>query len=162
MDAAGFGALIRGRLDEMGESPITAARRAGLPRDAIRSVFRGHPPSLGRAAEICRALDLELVIRPRAPGAGEAPAVPARPSPRPGGAPGAALEAVSDRRLAELIAAVADEYEALDPVGQASMLTRIWGLHPELRERERTARRVVAWLGWRVVESPARAAGKGG
>lgn len=166
----------------MGQRRLEAAM--SLPRWALRGLMdptRQQSPSIDRAAEICSALGYELVIRPRGEGPRDGvdsysalrntsrprPAdpplrPPAPPSPRPGGAPGAALEPVSDRRLAEVLAAVADEYEALDAVGQASMLTRIWSLHPELRERERAARRVVAWLGWRVLESPARGrAGEG-
>lgn len=47
-----------------GLSPITAARTAGLNRDAIRSVFRGRSPSVDRAAEICESLGLEFYIGP--------------------------------------------------------------------------------------------------
>lgn len=144
--AARLREIVRGRVEAEGLHPLAA--RTGLSVGQIRSICAGRAPLISTVSQACAALDLELVIRPRAPGAGEAPAaVPAPPSPRPGGAPGAALEAVSDRRLAELIAAVADEYEALDPVGQASMLTRIWGLHPELRERaDRAAGRRLARL----------------
>lgn len=47
---------------ETGETAIGAARRAGLPRDAIRSVLRGHPPNLLRAKKICDALGLTLKV----------------------------------------------------------------------------------------------------
>ena len=36
----------------------------GLPRDAIRSVLRGHPPSVERARKIAEALGLEFYIGP--------------------------------------------------------------------------------------------------
>ena len=65
-----------------------------------------------------------------------------------------------DRGIAEILAALADEYEALDAHGRESLRLRFWGLNPDLRERERTAARVVAWLGWRVVEGRAAASKK--
>ena len=49
-----------------------------------------------------------------------------------------------DRAIAEILAALADEYEALDAYGRESLRLRFWGLNPDLRERERTAARVVA------------------
>ena len=57
-----FEKIVRERLAETGETPIGAARRAGLPRDAIRSVLRGHPPNLVRAKKICDALGLDLNV----------------------------------------------------------------------------------------------------
>lgn len=67
MKAEDFESLLRARLAELEARPIGAARRAGLPRDAIRSVLRGHPPTLPRAAAICAALGLELSIGERPP-----------------------------------------------------------------------------------------------
>ena len=72
-----FRALIEQRLRAKGVSPIRAARSAGLSRDAIRAVLRGRSPSFERAAEICRALNLDFHIGP-------APSGDAR---TPGGAP---------------------------------------------------------------------------
>ena len=46
---------------------------------------------------------------------------------------------------------LADEYEALNARGRESLLMRFWAAHPDLRERERSLDRVVAWLGWRVI-----------
>ena len=126
-------------------------------------MFRGHPPSLERAAQIAAALGLELYIGPPrgVSGASKAPSefvsrAPgdkfAAPGAPPGGASGVALERVADLAIAELLAALADEYEALNARGRESLLARFWGLHPDLRERERRRVRVVAWLGWRVVE----------
>ena len=48
-----------------GRSVAGAAIDAGLPRDAISRVLRGHEPRLSRVAQICDALDLELYIGPR-------------------------------------------------------------------------------------------------
>ena len=42
---------------------------------------------------------------------------------------------MSDRRLAEMLAAVADEWEALNEPGRSSMAKRFWHDHPHLRER---------------------------
>lgn len=60
----GFKEIVQRRLKEMGVSPITAARTAGLKRDSIRGILRGRAPSIDRAAEICGALGLELYIGP--------------------------------------------------------------------------------------------------
>ena len=70
-----FRALIEQALRARGVSAIRAARSAGLSREAIRSVLRGRSPSFERAAEICRALDLEFHIgaRREATKSGEAP-----------------------------------------------------------------------------------------
>ena len=62
VEARDFEKIVRERLAETGETPIGAARRAGLPRDAIRSVLRGHPPNLVRAKKICDALGLDLNV----------------------------------------------------------------------------------------------------
>ena len=58
-----FETQIRERLKHMGVTAIGCARRNDLPRDAIRSVLRGHEPKISRAEEICDALGLELDIR---------------------------------------------------------------------------------------------------
>ena len=46
-----------------------AALKAGLPKDAIRSVIKGHEPLLSRAEEVAHALGfgLEITPRPRPP-----------------------------------------------------------------------------------------------
>ena len=129
MDMQRFSCFIRDRLDQMRQSPITVARQAGLPRDAIRSVFRGHPPSLERAAAIASALGYELVLRPRGAAAPEDQNPAKSPEFR------RVSNEYADPRLAELLEAIAAEHAALNDAGQASLLTRIWGLHPELRER---------------------------
>ena len=64
VEARDFEEIVRDRLAETGETAIGAARRAGLPRDAIRSVLRGHPPNLLRATKICDALGLSLRVGP--------------------------------------------------------------------------------------------------
>ena len=57
--------MIQEALGGRGVSATAAARAAGLNRDAIRSVLRGRSPSIGRVAEICRALNLEFYVGPR-------------------------------------------------------------------------------------------------
>lgn len=76
LDLDTFADFVRARLKESGETPAAAALRAGLPRDAIRSVLRGHPPSLPRAAEICEALGVEIAIRPPRPAGGRKSSIP--------------------------------------------------------------------------------------
>ena len=52
------------------------ATRSGIPRRTVQGLLDGHIPSVDRAAEICRALGLDLTIGPPrpAPAAGhEAP-----------------------------------------------------------------------------------------
>lgn len=45
--------------------PVTvAAKRIGLPRNAIRQILMGHIPKLDRAAYIAQALGLEIYIGP--------------------------------------------------------------------------------------------------
>ena len=61
---AEFRALIEQTLRARGVSAIRAARSAGISRDAIRAVLRGRSPSFERAAEICRALNLDFHIGP--------------------------------------------------------------------------------------------------
>ena len=102
MEARDFEEIVRDRLAETGETAIGAARRAGLPRDAIRSVLRGHPPNLLRATKICDALGLSLSVGPprtaRRPGS-----VDAGSGEHPGADPASDLE----RHTQGLVRAVA-------------------------------------------------------
>ena len=59
-----FNKIVKQRLDELGVSAIRLALDNDLPRDAIRSVLRGHPPSIERACDIASALNLEFYIGP--------------------------------------------------------------------------------------------------
>ena len=56
--------VIRRTLKKKGWSPFRAASRARLPENAIRTVLDGHEPRVGRLAEICDVLDLELYVGP--------------------------------------------------------------------------------------------------
>ena len=59
-----FHGIVDEWLRELGKSPTKLALENGMPRDAIRSVLRGHPPSVERAKEIAEALGLEFYIGP--------------------------------------------------------------------------------------------------
>ena len=74
---AGFVAAIRERLKARKVSARAAASNAGLPERSVQGVLEGHVPSIDRAAEICRALDLEFYLGPvrsRVQGRAELPA----------------------------------------------------------------------------------------
>ena len=158
--------LVQRRVEAEGLHPL--ARRTGLGIGQIRSICKGRAPLLTTVSQVCAALGYELRIC-RREAVSAAASKPSRSTSRirevDPGAPappsGTALETVSDRRLAEILAAVADEWEALNEAGRVSLETRIWTLHPDLRERERRLARVVGWLGWRVVEGDARPADGG-
>ena len=49
-----------------------------------------------------------------------------------------ALDPVTDPRIAEALAVLADEYEALNARGRESLLLRFWAAHPDLRESARS------------------------
>lgn len=67
-----FYGIVDERLKELDKPPTRLALENGLPKDAIRSVLRGHPPSVERAEKIAEALGLEFYIGPpRQPGSNE-------------------------------------------------------------------------------------------
>ena len=67
-------AAIKSELDRRKLTPFRAARNAGLPENAIRTVLNGHEPKTGRLAEICKSLDLEFYVGPpRETGSGGEP-----------------------------------------------------------------------------------------
>jgi len=59
-----FAQILDDHLKQIGLTPITAAEKFGLNRDAIRSVMRGRTPSIERVYEICDAVGLECYIGP--------------------------------------------------------------------------------------------------
>ena len=137
--------LVRAEIDRVGLRP--AATHLGVPLGQLRSLIKGRAVRGTTLLEIAAALDREICLRPR-----QLPATdlqrrrPAAPPPE------IALESVRDRPLAEMLAVLADEYEEMSDAGRRSLVVRFWAAHPDLRERTRTLARVVAWLGWRVVE----------
>ena len=118
LDAKEFAAVIDKRLREMGSTKAGAARAAGLPKDAIRSVFRGHTPDLHRAAEICRAIGMELriVVADHAIGS-------ANHAQHSQNLP----DDTGDRQLAELIAAIRAHWNALEgPYARNCLIGHLW------------------------------------
>lgn len=139
-----------------GLSQYAFARRIGISRGYLAAMEQGKPPSFNTVMKLLESGqvgDANWLLTgdgPMHPG----PAAPAAPE----SGPGAALEPVPDRRIAEALAVLADEYEALNPRGRESLLMRFWAAYPDLRERERSLARVVDWLGWRVIAGGRRAA----
>ena len=129
-----FRGIVEDRLSALGQTAIRAATAAGLRRDSIRSVLRGRVPSIDRAAEICAALGLEFYIGPPRRDAPRSVSSPDshRPDPVP-----SEVVPPRDRRLAALLAAVADHYEALNEPGRAALVVRLEHCFPELRKRPR-------------------------
>ena len=116
MQLAEFADRIRARLSDIGGTPAGVAVQVGLPRDAIRSVLRGHPPNVLRADEICRALGITLTIGARG-GALQSvgDASDSRRANPPTGSHGAAraeyFSQVVDGRLADLFESIAEVYD---------------------------------------------------
>ena len=142
--------------------------KAGSPH-VIRDMRRGHIPSINRLQRLCTALGLELTIAPVR--SGPRP-IPDAHSAAPGAASGAggkrstspadvAGVPVEDRRLAEMLAVLADEFEALNERGQESLCTRFWHAHPDLRERAlaRQGRRLARLAGDFGAGGPSRRGG---
>ena len=107
---------------------------------------------------IAAALGYELVIRPRGAVSDTSPEISSSVSPigetdakkKSAAAtppPGSAWEPVPDRGIAEILAALADEYEALNDHGRESLRMQVWAALPHLRERaDRRAGRRLARL----------------
>lgn len=140
--------IVQRRVEAEGLHPL--ARRTGLGIGQIRSICTGRAPLLTTVIQVCAALGYELVIRPRGAAAPEAPtpvkspefdvgndtpAPPDRTVPTPASAPGVAFEPVPDRRIAEVLAVLADEWEAADARTREALLIRFWHAYPDLRER---------------------------
>ena len=135
--------VIEAARKERGLSARAASMKAGSPH-IIRDMRRGHIPSIDRLRRLCDALGLELTIAPVRPGprpVSDAPST-AAPGADSGAAAGRSTAPadvagvpVEDRRLAEMLAVLADEFEALNARGQESLCTRFWHAHPDLRER---------------------------
>lgn len=121
---------ILARLDERGISARAAALGADLPIRAVQGVIEGHVPSIDRADEICRALDIELYLGPpRGPRkfGYSTPKTQIREAPP---APPRALEQglsrIDDPALRDLLAAVAAHWGALDDYGRGHFLADLW------------------------------------
>ncbi len=139
-------AVITSEMRKQGLNPYSAARESGLPQNSFRYLIEGRKIHVPRLLEICDALGLEFYIGPphAAPQSIEKKANPPSTSP--------ALTPVKDRDLAELLALLADEWEALNPHGREQLATRFRAAFPELRGGAALSK-VVGWLGWQVIES---------
>ena len=134
---------------EHGNTSLRAiALRAGMPVRSVQNVIDGHVPSVTRAEEICNALGIELYIGPPRAAADVISGVPEAPG----------LAPVSDRRLAKMLAMLADEYEAMNPRGRDALAARFDIAFPELGSA--AIGRIVAFLGWKVTDATATV-GKG-
>ena len=156
------------------------ASAAGVPRRSVQAIVDGHVPSVDRAADIAAALGLELRIGPpgavpdsilaalslpsdataedvlaalaERPAAPPPAAPPSPPPPEAGLTPVTdRITPVTDRTLAEILAAMADAWEAADEGGREDLRLRWQTSFPDL------ARRVLSLSGPRL----ARLAGGG-
>ena len=57
-------AMIQEAIKKQKTTPYRAAINAKLPGTAIRHIIKGIEPKLGRVVEVCKALNLELHVRP--------------------------------------------------------------------------------------------------
>ena len=149
-------AAIRQEIEAQGTNPYRAAKEARLPENSIRYVLDGHEPRTGRLIEICHALGLELYVGPPRKGAAEAAGGPSDLIREQAGRYGHSLPSrpstpIHDRRLAELITVLAEQWGALNEVGREALLTRFDTFFPDLRKHARPER-LVGWLGWKVMQ----------
>ena len=120
-----------------------ASRLLDVPIGQIRSVLSMRSVTASTIQRTADALSLEFYVGPRrrAPKSVNGP---------PHSQKTAAAEPVRDRDLAELLALLADDWEAADE-------RRRGAIEYAMREQlgligGAPVRRVVAWLGWRVIE----------
>ena len=134
MKQAEFAERIRARLIEIGGTPIGVAAQAGLPRDAIRSVLRGHPPNLLRADEICRALGITLTIgarraRPQSMHTASDSPIALPPTVSPDATRAEHFAHVVEGRLADLFERIVEAYEKTRTDAERELLFRLIGGH---------------------------------
>lgn len=133
---------------QSGESYRSIAIRAGIPVRSLMRILEGHAPSIERAAEVCEAIGLELYIGPPREIGGQQSSRHAtdaeidrvgdhRSTPDDSGVARTALS--EDRRLADIIQVLVDEFEALNEHRRTTLAARFRGLFPDLRGRSNTA-----------------------
>ena len=149
-------AAIRHEIEARGTNPYRAAKEARLPENSIRYVLEGHEPRAGRLIEICHALGLELYVGPprkRAPEDDGPDADRIREQRERYGEllPSRPLTPIRDRRLAELLTVLAEQWEVLNDAGRDALQTRFDTFFPDLRKKARLER-LVGWLGWQVMQ----------
>ena len=140
--------------EEFGGGVRALENRLGLKPWSLRGILdsqKPQSPSVDRAVDICSALGLELYIGPpRTRRSQTKPLSVGDP------ASGEVAGRVRDRELAEALAAIVEHWEALESdYARRDWLARLWATSPALGARRSALRRVVAWLGWRVIEGGA-------
>ncbi len=123
-----FRELISDALALCDGSAIAVAEQNGMKRDAIRAVLRGQVPSVDRAAEICAALDLEFYIGPHRSAQEKVRLISTAPEID-------GMTTVSDPRLADMIAGLADAWESADTFQRGHMQGRFDLAFKDERER---------------------------
>ena len=145
-------ATVERAVNLAGGKPYPIERRAGLPEDSIRNILKGREPGVFRMSRVCSALGLEFYIGPPREdllALTESTASYASPS---GGASrhaevGSGMPAVTDRSIAEAVAALADAYEQHNDYGRDALLIRFWEAHPDLRRSiSSSPGRRLSWL----------------
>lgn len=151
VDTSVLAGVIRERLEVIDRSAESVSREALGVADGIKRIFQGHKPSFDRACKLLLEMGLTLDV------------LEAKPLPPPSKSPtnpppvgdASAFAPVSDVRLARMLALLADEWEASDERAR-SQLERRFQLHfAELEGGGGPVRRLVGWLGWRVIEGRA-------
>ena len=99
-------AAVGEAVEREGLRPLSA--RTGVPIGRIRSVISGRSPTADTLGAVCRALGITLTI-----GSQRSTVTPLR-APAPAAPAEAWNEPVSDRRLAELLARLADHWDTID------------------------------------------------
>ena len=143
---------LQAHKEASGESYRSVAARAGVPTRSLTAILEGHAPSVDRAAAICDALGLEFYIGPpRTPDAGP-PALTRKPIEE------AVFAPAEDPDFANVVAALADEYQANNDRGRRSLIARFWALFPELRggKAGREVRRLARRWGSALLERERR------
>ena len=143
---------LQAHKEASGESYRSVAARAGVPTRSLTAILEGHAPSVDRAAAICDALGLEFYIGPpRTPDA-EPPALSRKPIEE------AVFAPAEDPDFANVVAALADEYQANNDRGRRSLIARFWALFPELRggKAGREVRRLARRWGSALLERERR------
>lgn len=143
-----------------------SARRWGVGIGQVRSICSGRAPLSTTIERLCDALDMEFYVGPprrpenvvirdhdifrAAPGGATA-----RPAPRHTlGPPEMGMAPVHDARVARLLADLSDACDELPSEDRARLvaaITSVLDAAAPHRTRPET-RRVVGWLGWRVVD----------
>ena len=131
--------ILRSAVLEAKRKPTEGLRnlekRLGLKKWSLRGLMdsdKPQTPSVEKAAEICRALGLELYIGPPRGPADAVNDAPKRPNAPTGASTPRDSDPVSDRRLEAILAAFAEEWDASDEHGRAALETRFRAYFPEM------------------------------